>query len=160
MISESVKSPPSILRWKSSTQNQTTKASMWKKKNENNNSKMNSFERQEHRSEPISTWQARFLVVFFEWRILTLLTNRNVALIIQSQLVSKIERIVVCQRAPNVDYSTVVFAFDFCIVSKGNWLWKPANITVENNGATVYVGSSMTVHKLTFFVEWLQILIE
>ena len=30
-----------------------------KKKNENNNSKMNSFERQEHRSEPISTWQAR-----------------------------------------------------------------------------------------------------
>ena len=74
-----------------------------------------------------------FLVVFLEWPILTLLTNRNVALIIQSQLVNKIERIVICRGAPNVDYRTVVFVFDFCIVSRGNWLWKPAIIKVENN---------------------------
>ena len=32
---------------------------VWKKKNENKNSKMNSLEWQEHESEPISTWQAR-----------------------------------------------------------------------------------------------------
>ena len=32
---------------------------MCEKKNENKNSKMNSFEWQEHESEPISTWQAR-----------------------------------------------------------------------------------------------------
>ena len=37
---------------------------------------------------------------------------------------------------------------------------KPANITVENNDAIVYVGSSLTVHKLILFVEYLQILIE
>ena len=32
--------------------------------------------------------------------------------------------------------------------SSGDWLWKPANIKVENNGAVVYVGSSLTVHKI------------
>ena len=48
--------------------------------------------------------------------------HRTVSLIIQSQIVRKIERIVICRGAPNVDYSTVVFVFDFCIVSRGNWL--------------------------------------
>ena len=32
-------------------------------------------------------------------------------------------------------------------VSRGDWLGKPANIKVENNGAVVYVGSSLTVHN-------------
>ena len=43
------------------------------------------------------------------------------------------------------------------IVSRGDWLWKPANIKVENNGAVVYVGSSLTVHNPLFFVHklWL-----
>ena len=31
------------------------------------------------------------------------------------------------------------------IVSRGDWLWKPVNTKVENNGAAVYVGSSLTV---------------
>ena len=31
------------------------------------------------------------------------------------------------------------------IVSRGGWLGKPANINFENNGAVVYVGSSLTV---------------
>ena len=30
---------------------------------------------------------------------------------------------------------------------RGNWLWKPANINIENNDAVVYVGSSLTVRK-------------
>ena len=40
------------------------------------------------------------------------------------------------------------------IVSKGDWLGKPANIKFENNGAVdkVYVGSSLTLRKLLFFV--------
>ena len=38
------------------------------------------------------------------------------------------------------------------IVSRGDWLWNPANIKVENNGAVVYVGSSLTVHNPLFFV--------
>ena len=38
------------------------------------------------------------------------------------------------------------------IVSRGNWLGKPANIKVENNGAIVYVGSSLTVHNPLLFV--------
>ena len=38
------------------------------------------------------------------------------------------------------------------IVSRGDWLGKPANIKVENNGAVGYVGSSLTVHNPLFFV--------
>ena len=38
------------------------------------------------------------------------------------------------------------------IVSRGNWLGKPANIKVENNCAVGYVGSSLTVHNPLFFV--------
>jgi len=38
------------------------------------------------------------------------------------------------------------------IVSRGDWLGKPANIKVENNSAAVYVGSSLTVRNPLFFV--------
>ena len=40
----------------------------------------------------------------------------------------------------------------FCvpIVSRGGWLWKPANIKAENNDAVVYVGSSLTVHNTLY----------
>ena len=38
------------------------------------------------------------------------------------------------------------------IVSRGDWLGKPANIKVENNGAVGYVGSSLMVHNPLFFV--------
>ena len=38
------------------------------------------------------------------------------------------------------------------IVCRGDWLGKLANIKVENNGAVVYVGSSLTVHNPLFFV--------
>jgi len=38
------------------------------------------------------------------------------------------------------------------IVSRGDWLRKPANIEVENSGAVVYVGSSLTVNNTLFFV--------
>ena len=37
------------------------------------------------------------------------------------------------------------------IVSTGDWLGKPANIKVENNGAAVYVGSSLIVQNPLFF---------
>ena len=42
--------------------------------------------------------------------------------------------------------------FSQTIVSRGDWLGNPANIKVENNGAVVYVGSSLTVNKPFFFV--------
>jgi len=38
------------------------------------------------------------------------------------------------------------------IVNRGDWLGMPANIKVENNGAVVYVESSLTVHNPLFFV--------
>ena len=38
------------------------------------------------------------------------------------------------------------------VVGGENWLGKPPNIKVENNGAVVYVGSSLTVHNPLFFV--------
>ena len=43
------------------------------------------------------------------------------------------------------------------IVSRGDWLGNPANIKVENNGAAVFVGRSLTVHNPLFFVHklWL-----
>ena len=48
-------------------------------------------------------------------------------------------------------------SLSYTIVSRGDWLGKPANITVENNGAVVYVWSSLTVHNPWFFVHklWL-----
>jgi len=47
------------------------------------------------------------------------------------------------------------------IVSRGVW-FKPANIKVENNGAVVYVGSSLTVHNPLFSVHklWLNKLMQ
>ena len=43
------------------------------------------------------------------------------------------------------------------IVSRGDWLGNPANMKVENNGAVVFVGSSLIVHNPLFFVHklWL-----
>ena len=38
------------------------------------------------------------------------------------------------------------------IVSRGDWLGKPANIKVENNSAVVNVGSFLTAHNPLFFV--------
>ena len=38
------------------------------------------------------------------------------------------------------------------IVSRGDWLENLAKIKDENNGAVVYVGSSLTVHNPLFFV--------
>ena len=38
------------------------------------------------------------------------------------------------------------------IVSRGDWLGKPPNSKVDNNGAVGYVGSSLTVHNPLFFV--------
>ena len=38
------------------------------------------------------------------------------------------------------------------IVSRRDWLGKPANIKVENNGAVVYVGNSVTLHNPLIFV--------
>ena len=38
------------------------------------------------------------------------------------------------------------------LVSGGDWLGKPANIKVENNGAVGYVGSSLTKHNPLFSV--------
>ena len=38
------------------------------------------------------------------------------------------------------------------IVSRGDWLENPAKIKDENNGAVVYVGSSLTVHSPLFSV--------
>ena len=40
--------------------------------------------------------------------------------------------------------------FNQGIVSRGDWLWKQANIKVENNGAVVYVGISLTVRNPLF----------
>ena len=38
------------------------------------------------------------------------------------------------------------------IVSKGDWLGKPANIEVDNNCAVVCIGSSLTMHDPLFFI--------
>ena len=38
------------------------------------------------------------------------------------------------------------------IVSKGDWWGKPANIEVDNNGAVVCIGSSLTMHDPLFFI--------
>ena len=42
--------------------------------------------------------------------------------------------------------------FYLFMVSRRDWLWKLANIKVENNGAAGYVGSSLIVHNPLFFV--------
>ena len=57
----------------------------------------------------------------------------------------------------NVRFCTTRFwgfkdnAFTKTIVSRGDWLGKPANIKVESNGAVVYVGSFLTVHNPLFY---------
>ena len=38
------------------------------------------------------------------------------------------------------------------IVSRRDWLGKPLNIKVENNGAVGYVGSSLIMHNPLIFV--------
>ena len=43
------------------------------------------------------------------------------------------------------------------IVSTGDWVGKPANIKFENNGAVVYVGSSLALHNLLLFVHKLRL---
>ena len=49
-------------------------------------------------------------------------------------------------------YLTVAEITNQIIVSSGDWLGKPANIKVENNGAVGYVGGSLTVHNPLFSV--------
>ena len=39
------------------------------------------------------------------------------------------------------------------IVSRGDWLGKPANIKIKNNGTAGYVGSSLTVHNPIIQIE-------
>ena len=48
------------------------------------------------------------------------------------------------------------------LVSRGDWLGKPANIKVENNGVVGYVGSSLTVKNPLFSVHklWLNKLMQ
>ena len=48
----------------------------------------------------------------------------------------------------SVIYSRVTLVLFFAL---GDWLWKPANNTVENNGAVGYFGSSLTVYNSLFF---------
>ena len=43
--------------------------------------------------------------------------------------------------------SNSVISVSSVIVIRGDWLGKPANIKVENNGAVGYVKSSLTVHN-------------
>ena len=38
----------------------------------------------------------------------------------------------------------------FVMVTRGDWLWKAANINYKNNGAVVYVGSSLKLHNPLF----------
>ena len=58
-------------------------------------------------------------------------------------------------------FSIVLLKIRFClfyplksltIVSRGNWLWKPATFKGDNKAATVYVGRDTTVHNLFFYV--------
>ena len=46
-----------------------------------------------------------------------------------------------------MDDAIMVSQLAYTIVSRGDWLGKPANIKVENNGVVGYVGSSLTVHN-------------
>ena len=50
------------------------------------------------------------------------------------------------------EYSIFNVFISIFIVSRGDWLGKPANIKVESNSAAVYVGSSLTVHNPLYFV--------
>ena len=45
------------------------------------------------------------------------------------------------------------------IVSRGDWLGKPANIKVENSGAVVYVGSSLTVNNREQWINAMSLLV-
>ena len=49
-------------------------------------------------------------------------------------------------------YSRITLFFALNIVSRGDWLRKPANNKVENNGAVAYVGSSLTVQNFFVFL--------
>ena len=66
---------------------------------------------------------------------------------------------VIFHAAPDTAYvnqfffpSEFIIWFKFIVVSRGDLLEKPANIKIENNGAVVYAGSSLTVHNLLFLV--------
>ena len=47
--------------------------------------------------------------------------------------------------------SSVIYSRVTLFFALGDWLWKPANNKVENNGAVGYVGSSLTVYNSLFF---------
>ena len=47
-------------------------------------------------------------------------------------------------------YKTSKQLLTFVMVTRGDWLWKAANINYKNNGAVVYVGSSLKVHNPLF----------
>ena len=65
---------------------------------------------------------------------------------------------VIFHAAPDTAYvnqffpSEFIIWFNFIVVSRGDLLGKPANNEVENNGAVVNAGSSLTVHNPLFFV--------
>ena len=66
---------------------------------------------------------------------------------------------VIFHAAPDTAYvnqfffpSEFIIWFKFIVVSRRDLLEKPANIKIENNGAVVYAGSSLTVHNLLFLV--------
>ena len=65
---------------------------------------------------------------------------------------------VIFHAAPDTAYvnqffpSEFIIWFKFIVVSRGDLLGKPANNEVENNGAVVNAGSSLTVHNPLFFV--------
>ena len=47
-------------------------------------------------------------------------------------------------------YKTSKQLLTFVMVTRGDWLWKAANINYKNNGAVVYVGSSLKLHNPLF----------
>ena len=47
-------------------------------------------------------------------------------------------------------YKTSKELLTFVMVTRGDWLWKAANINYRNNGAVVYVGSSLKLHNPLF----------
>ena len=47
---------------------------------------------------------------------------------------------------------TIVGSLHFTLPRRGHWLRKAANIKDKNNGAAVYLGSTLVVHNPLFFV--------
>ena len=103
--------------------------------------------------------------IHFQWQRIQYLASR-----IQDSLVPRFSLLPVAPRGRagenpgiEVESKTVLNSITWVgrvganIVSGVDWLWKPANIKVENNGATVYVGSSLTVLNPFLFVHklWL-----